>query len=519
MPKIRHHFSQFPAFHGEGVFRLSTQSLDWKVQNLQAPTDSQQPIAPDACPGLFYPTFAKDGRLIRIRTPGGRLSSQQARVLADLGDRLNRPLQVTNRANLQIRGLPAEIPIEALNQLQASGLAARLSAVDHLRNIMASPTAGIDVAQLINTTPFVKELDEYLSGHLELAELSAKFSVGFDGGEQVAIAPHNDILLRAIDLNGVHFCLHLVGVPVGMIKPEECLGAIASLAKVYLKASQDYSGVRKLRLKELIQTIGVQELCDRAQLSLIPFSTELIPLRPKNSTHLGIHAQRQPYLSHIGITLPLGRLETRQLRGLTDLVDEWGDSSRASQGDRTLRLTPWQNLLIPNVPNAVLPQVQQKLQQLDLHYSSTHVYGGLIACAGNTCASSATDTQANALRLAKILDQQITLDLPLTIHFSGCPKSCAHHGASDLTLVGTWVEQRPAYQIYVGESDRPFGRELDAAIFPEHLSSRILRMLQIYQQRRTSRDQSFRMFVNQHSIAQLRQWCDAPQSDASKGEV
>jgi ferredoxin-nitrite reductase len=212
---------------------------------------------------------------------------------------------------------------------------------------------------------------------------------------------------------------------------------------------------------------------------------------------------------------------------LVDLVDEWGDPSRVSQGDRTLRLTPWQNLLIPNVPNAVLPQVQRQLQQLDLNYLSTHIYSGLIACAGNTCASSATDTQTDALRLAETLDQQITLDMPITVHFSGCPKSCAHHGASDLTLVGTWVEQRPAYQIYVGEndrlqvsqSDRPFGRELDAAIFPEHLSSRILRMLQIYQQRRTSHDQSFRTFINQYSIAQLRQWFDAPQSDASKGEV
>jgi len=494
---------------------LSTQSLDWKNQSLLAPTEAQKPIAYDACPGLFYPTFAKDGRLIRIRTPGGNLNSQQARVLAAVSDRVDKPLQVTNRANLQIRGLPAEIPTEVLNQLQEAGLAARLSAVDHLRNIMASPTAGIDVTQLIDTTPFVKELDEYLSSHLELANLSAKFSIGFDGGEQVAIAAHNDILLRAIDR--AHFCLYLAGILVGMIKPEECLGAIASLAKVYLEASQNYVGTRKLRLKQLIQNIGVQELCDRAQLLLLPIPTELIPLKPQAHTHLGIHAQRQPHLSYVGITLPLGRLEAWQLKGLADLVDAWGDC--------TLRLTPWQNLLISNVPNTVLPQVQQQLQQLDLYHSSTHVYSALIACAGNTCASSATDAQTDALMLASHLDQHIALDLPITIHFSGCPKSCAHHGVSDLTLVGTWVEQRQAYQIYVGEngfeipkSDRPFGR-LYAAIFPEQLSASILRMLQIYQQRRTSHDQSFCSFVNQYSIAQLRQWCDTPQSEASKGEI
>ncbi|MBW4513833.1 MAG: precorrin-3B synthase [Timaviella obliquedivisa GSE-PSE-MK23-08B] len=498
---------------------MSPQSLDCKTQSSQVSTDFQPPIAYDACPGLFYPTFAKDGRLIRIRTPGGNLSSQQARVLAAVSDlfeipargRLGKPLQVTNRANLQIRGLPAEIPLEVLNQLQEAGLAARLSAVDHLRNIMASPTAGIDVAQLIDTTPLVKELDEYLSSHLELADLSAKFSIGVDGGEQVAIAPHNDILLRAIDLNGVHFCLYLAGIPVGIIKPEECLGAIASLAKVYLKASQDHDGVRKLRVKQLIQNIGVQELCDRAQLSLLPLPSELVPLRSQSHTHIGIHAQRQSHLSYVGISLPLGRLESWQLKGLADLVDEWGD--------HTLRLTPWQNLLLPNVPNAVLPQVQRQMQQLDLHYSSTHIYSGLISCAGKMCASSATDTQSDALALAEHLNKKIKLDLPITIHFSGCPKSCAHHGASDLTLVGTWIEQRQAYQIYVGEngseipiSDRPFGR-LYTEVFPEHLSSRILRILQIYQQQRTSQNQSFRTFFNQYSITQLRQWCDADQEE------
>ncbi|NJR38015.1 MAG: precorrin-3B synthase [Leptolyngbyaceae cyanobacterium CSU_1_4] len=506
---------------------MSLQSLDPTVQNPRVSTEAQKPIAYDACPGLFYPTFAKDGRLIRIRTPGGNLSSQQARVLAGVGDRWGKPLQVTNRANLQIRGLPAEIPPEVLSQLQAAGLAARIGAVDHLRNIMASPTAGIDRAQLIDMTPFVRELDEYLSSHLELAALSAKFSIGLDGGEQVAIAPHNDILLRAIDLNGIYFCLYLAGVPVGMMKPEACVGAIAAVAKVYLTASQNYEATRKLRLKQFVQNIGVQALCDRAQLALLPLPPEQIPLNAHAQPPIGIHAQRQTQLSYIGISLPLGRLEPWQLHGLADLVEEWSDSSRISQGDRPLRLTPCQNLLISHIPHAVLPQAQRQLQRLDLHYSSMHVYSGLIACAGKVCASSVTDTQTDALTLANYLDKTIQLDRPITIHFSGCPKSCAHPGASDLTLVGTWVEQRPAYELYGGEneplempaSDRPFGRKLDAAIFPEHLPSRILRMLQMYQQQRTAPDQSFRTFINQYSIAQLQQWCDASPSDASKGEV
>jgi ferredoxin-nitrite reductase len=485
---------------------VSAQSLDRKVQNLGSdrPTVARPQVsnpAPDACPGLFYPTFAKDGRLIRIRTPGGWLSSHQARVLAALGDRFNQPLQVTNRANLQMRGLPSEIPIEVLQQLQDSGLAARSSAVDHLRNIMASPTAGIDAAQLIDTTPFIKELDEYLSSHLELAELSAKFSVGFDGGERVMIAHHNDILLKAIDQN--HFSLHLVGVPVGVIKAEDCIATIASLAAVYLKASQNHKGNRKLRLKQLIQNIGIPELSDRARIL-----TQSPPIlgdlgggsAPTPTAHIGTHPQLQPDLSYIGITLPLGRLEPAQLNALADLADRHGDS--------TLRLTPWQNLLIPHIPHTVLPQVQQRIKSLHLHHSPLHIHSSLIACAGITCVSSATDTQTDALKLAEYLECHITLDLPITIHFSGCSKSCAYHGTSDLTLVGAVTDDRPTYQLFVGAIDPPFGQML-FTVLPQDLPSTILQMLQRYQQQRDSPRQSFRKFADRQSLAQLREWFNA----------
>jgi ferredoxin-nitrite reductase len=476
---------------------LSVQSTP---RNSLLPTVS--PTAADACPGLFYPTFAQDGRLIRIRTPGGRLSIQQARLLVTLGNRFGKPLQVTNRANLQIRGLPAEIPTEILIQLQTVGLAARQSQVDHLRNIMASPTAGIDPAQLLDTTPLVKELDAYLSSHPHLAALSAKFSMGFDGGERVAIAPHNDILLTAIDLQGIHFCLHIGGIPVFLIKPEECIGAllgsaIAPLIQVYLEASEAHTGLRKLRFKDLLQNIGVAELCNLARLSFPPAPS--LPPRTPTLSPIGIHPQRQPNLSYIGIVLPLGRLETSKLQGLADLAEQYGDS--------TLRLTPCQNLLLPNIPNTSIPPVQQKLETLGLAYSPTHIHSALIACAGNTCASSATDTQAHALALADYLHQHIALDEPLTIHFSGCPKSCAHHSASDMTLVGTLIDQREFYQLYVGTGNTPFGRELYPAVSPSQLPNLILRMLQIYQHRRIAHE-SFRDFGDRHPLETLRQWID-----------
>jgi ferredoxin-nitrite reductase len=129
------------------------------------------------CPGLFYATPARDGILSRIRIPGGIINSQQGHAIAQFAERFGEGyVHVTNRANLQIRKIQG-VTSEVLTTLQNVGLASTLTEVDHLRNIMASPTAGIDSLELINTRPLVRELDAYICGHPELKGLSPKFSV------------------------------------------------------------------------------------------------------------------------------------------------------------------------------------------------------------------------------------------------------------------------------------------------------------------------------------------------------
>lgn len=459
---------------------MSAQSIEYKLSS-----EATKALPPDACPGLFYPTFAQDGRLIRVRTPGGRLSALQARALVKLLQPLGDPaLQVTNRANLQIRGLPAVLPQELLTGLQAVGLAAVNPRVDHLRNIMASPTAGIDRDLIWDTVPMVRALDHYFSSHEELSPLSAKFSVGLDGGEGVAIAPHNDILVRPSQSDCVD--LILAGAPgVGIrVERENCIAAIAAISKIYLAASLASVGKRKLRLKQLMAQIGMAELCDRAGLKRVEVNEYSQPL---TFAPVGVYPQRQIDLFYVGVALPLGRLEGWQLQGLAELVERFGDG--------TLRLTPWQNIILPNIPGAMVASVEKAIASLNLHCSPQHPYRALIACAGKTCASSLTDTQADALALASYLESHIILEQPVTIHFSGCEKSCAYHGESDLTLVGVMTEAGAAYQLYGGSrlgsalrrNESSFGHLLDSEIAPAAVPDRVLQLLQRYQQHQRTR--------------------------------
>ncbi|MFM7426688.1 MAG: precorrin-3B synthase [Elainella sp.] len=484
---------------------------------------------PAICPGLFRPSLAQDGYLVRIRVPGGQLSAAQCRVLASVCEAVghatgnserngsqNHPavgpyLEVTNRANLQLRGLPGAMPLELLTQLQTVQLAAHPS-IDHLRNLMASPTAGIDPEQLLDTRPLVAALDAHLAQQLSWSGLSAKFSVGFDGGEQVSIQQQpNDLRFTALrdSPTGLHLHLHLAGVdpaygnlllgtealqsgasstdPHAWIEP--VIATVTAVVQLYLEAV-DPTLERKPRLKQVLTTLAAnlpQRLC---QLGLPLRTTAPLPSRPFTHRHLGVQAQHQPQFAYVGLALPLGQITARQLRQLADLLESWGLG---------LRLTPWRTLLLSQVPRAQVAALLFRLAALGLDQAHNPIWSNLVACSGSTgCAASTTDTQADARVLAETLAGQLsTTDLPLpTIHLSGCAKSCAHHGSSDITLVGTQNADATGYQLYLGDwassvapVPQPFGQLVtppDQLLRPAELPQVLIRLLAQYRSGQTA---------------------------------
>lgn len=485
------------------------------------------------CPGLFYATPAQDGILSRIRIPGGILDRQQCDVIADIAEQLGgNYVDVTNRANLQIREINTEINPQVLLLLQNVGLGSSNSQVDHIRNIMTSPIAGIDPQELIDTRPFAKAWDDYIAIHPHLGRLSAKFSVCFDGGGKFRVCDRpNDIAFVATLINGcVYFRLYLsVGekgetpVDVGiLVKPEECLLVLVALADVYLQNSHvDNSKIksdRKLRLREVIKILSIEGYLREVEALISKVITPnsdpiLHPSRqdfgivksevnPSQYQHIGIHPQSQPDLVYIGVVLPLGRLQTQQLRGLAALATCYGSGK--------IRLTPWQNLLITDIRDRVVPEVENKITQLGLDYSVNNIKSAMVACSGTKgCKSAATDTKTHALSLVKQLEQGLNLDLPINIHFTGCEKSCAQHGKSDITLLGVKIvsktETSEAYRVYVGDGEEKFGRELYQNVTITELPQLIEQILKMYQINRQNNYEPFREFVNRYAIAELKQ--------------
>lgn len=459
------------------------------------------------CPGLVYGSQAQDGILSRMRIPGGILTTSQAMAIADLIDQYaSGYIQVTNRANLQIRGLAENLNPE-FDNLQILGIGSRKLQVDPIRNIMSSPTAGIDSQQLLDTRPLVQAFDDYLQAHPELATLSPKFSVGFDGGELVSIRDrHNDITLVAQNSPTSEFNFRLYlnleakkSFDTGIVISANYLSVLAALTQVYWQycTSQPQSQ-RKPRLRDMLADWGIAAYLEKVEQYLeSPWqrATYQIPQIEQNYKHLGIHQQRQPGFSYIGIALPLGRLTSQQLRELANLVQIYGSG--------IIRLTPWQNLILADLPNWQLPKIQQSLCLLGYHWQTTRLDSAMVACAGSRgCASATTDTQSQALALAQF-SQHWQLDQPINIHFSGCAKSCAQHHKSDIALVGQ--EMIDSYDVYVGSGESSFGRQILQAVGANQIPGLIEQLVKIYQEKRLPA-QSFQEFINHQNLTKLQQW-------------
>lgn len=452
-------------------------------------------VKPNVCPGLFYGTPAQDGFLIRIRTPGGWLNAEQVRAIANLLDRWHSTIQVTNRANLQIRAVQTSPTLEDFQTLQKLGLAALNPQIDHLRNIMCSPTAGIDPQELIDPRPLVEELDRLIQNHPAITALSPKFSIGIDSGGSVGIGMrsprpwehrYNEIQLSAIALEnqpenqpdltpGVYYRLSLGGDRQlddtnVVIKPENCISLVAALVQVYLDYVQKnpVKNGKKSRMKHLLKDWGIAKYIEKVQGNFgHPFTqivTEsVLPSQPYN--HLGIHPQKQAGLSYIGLGLRLGKLTAEQLWALGEISETFGSGQ--------LRLTPWQTILIPNIPNEKVSELLPKLTSLGLS-PDRGWDDGIVACAGKPgCAAAATQTQVHALILADYLRDRLTLDYPVNIHVTGCSKCCTQPSPAEITLLGTTIEQNgeilEGYQVYLGDDKDSFKTEIFQGNFAEIL--------------------------------------------------
>jgi len=383
-------------------------------------------LRPSACPGLLRIVPALDGGICRIKLNGGSISAAQAEAVASAAEQFAEGvIEATNRANLQIRGIGSE-QTALIDSLLAAGLGPRTAAGDDVRNLMLSPSAGIDRRMLFDTRELAEQILVTLQSHERFHELSAKFAVQLDGGEALAMLEHShDLWLSAVERGGEWLLVFgFAGCPTdrpaGAVPLEQGHALVVAVLELFLElARPDQTRMRHL-LAEYPFAAFLARLAERVSLkSITDWRRSLSP----DALHIGVHPQAGTEYVYIGAVPPLGRLDPVMLRGAAQLAREFGDAS--------LRFTPWQSLLLPNVRKERAPKVIGRLEQLGLLCKAGQPLSRLIACTGSAgCGKGLTDTKSDALQLAALLRRH-----DQTVHLSGCPRSCAAAHRVPVTLL------------------------------------------------------------------------------------
>ncbi|MFQ5481234.1 MAG: ferredoxin--nitrite reductase [Nitrospinaceae bacterium] len=426
--EIRKDLSRFAEEGWETIGEDDLQRLKWVGLFLRKPT-----------PGYF---------MLRVRIPNGFAYSHQIKTLADIAGTFgNGSLDITTRQQIQVRHLRIEHVPEVFDRMASVGLTSLQTGMDNVRNIMGCPVSGLQSVELIDGSPFVSALTQHILDNPEFTNLPRKFNVVISG------CPHNCVEAETQDLaliparreiqgqDVVGFNVlaggklgsggYRIASPLNVFAaPEEVVEVCSEIILLY----RDH-GNRELRtanrLAFLLDDWGVdrfrKELVMRLGRPLTAAGTDLREM--KKNDHVGIYRQKQFGVNYVGLKVVTGRITAAQFHETACLAERYGTGE--------IRLTPAQNIILPNVHDKRLGDLLEEPLLKELRYAPTGLTRHLVSCVGSDyCHLAAIETKTRAREVAEKMETLLDRVEPLSMHWSGCPAGCGNHLVADVGLLG-----------------------------------------------------------------------------------
>ncbi|MBC2723896.1 MAG: nitrite/sulfite reductase, partial [Desulfosporosinus sp.] len=258
---------------------------------------------------------------------------------------------------------------------------------------------------------------------------------------------------------------------------------------------------RHARLKFLVADWGREKFETELLMLTGPLETEGIDLtRGWNAGYYyGVHAQKQPLLSYVGLSVPLGRLTPEDLIEIAECADRYGDGS--------LRVCPTKNLVLANIPTEKIEALLEEKVIKRFSPNPQPFVGYTVSCSGKEfCNLALVETKAFALKLSQTLAEKVEVDTPLRIHVTGCPNSCGHLQIADIGLKGTLGKLNgqtvEKFELSIGGSlgiNAGFATALQGAIPAEMVEEVLECFIRFYKNSRFPQE-SFYDFVSRFGI-------------------
>ncbi|WP_445678827.1 precorrin-3B synthase [Radicibacter daui] len=403
------------------------------------------------CPSLQRPMASGDGLIARIKPSAGRLPAAAARLLAGLASRYGHgTIELTQRGNIQLRGIDSADYNLISEEVTSSGLAAPDEAAEAVRNIQCSPFGPAeDASAAFDPLPIAMTLEEALLADMALHALPGKFGFAVDGGGGFGLGiTQADIGLKP-GLVPDQITLEAAGHAVHLPHEEAVAGALA-LAHAFLTLSRR-SGSTSRRLKSLTQEIDVAEIFGAAGFPAPRLQRPRAPQQPC----LGLQRLKQGMA--LAIAPAFGRLPASALLSLADFARQ--------QGDGVLRLGANRSLLITGLSNEAAYEALTLASRLELIVSADDPRLKIDVCTGAPgCPQAEAPTLTLAATLAAALPERIN-----SLHLSGCAKGCARPRPATLTLTARGGRFNAIRNGMAG--DEPFASALQEAELVQFIQS------------------------------------------------
>lgn len=449
--------------------------------------------------------------MIRTKIPGGLLTGDQMRRLADVADAVaGGKGHLTTRQNMQYHFVPLPKVADALHMLADVRLTTREACYNTVRNVTACPLAGLLPEEPFDVQPYARRLALAFL-HKELTDsLPRKFKVAFSGGDVDTVGTAiNDVGLRAVKKDGVNgFRMTIAGglgpLPTEgkllweFIPADDVVRRVEAVIRVFSQHG-NRNNKDKARLKFVLRERGFewvrdaieeqyQDILKNGGIALpdsVPenFGGFVSQPKPKGTGELlpvfdpspefaawrktNVRDQKQAGYAIVTVLVRQGNLTSEQMRGLADLCERAGDGQ--------LRVTMTQNIVLAYVPVGALPRVYAALHQLGLAEDRAEEIRDVVTCPG---AYSCNLGLTKSMGLGDALSQAVAkYDDPevrkLKIRISGCPNSCGQHWIGDLGFYGNARKidgkEVPYYLMMLGGTDHEFGlsvQSLPARLVP-----------------------------------------------------
>lgn len=417
--------------------------------------------------------------MMRVRCDGGALSAAALRTLGQISTEFARDTaDISDRQNVQYHWIEVENVPEIWRRLDDVGLQTIEACGDCPRVVLGSPLAGESLDEVLDPTWAIEEIVRRYIGKPDFADLPRKYKTAISGLQDVA-HEINDVAFIGVNhpehgpgldlwvgggLSTNPMLAQRVGAWVPLGEVPEVWAAVTSVFRDY-----GYRRLRaKARLKFLIKDWGIAKFREVLETEYLkrPLIDGPAPEPVKHPIdHVGVQRLKNG-LNAVGVAPIAGRVSGTILTAVADLM--------ARAGSDRIRFTPYQKLVILDIPDALLDDLIAGLDALGLQSRPSHWRRNLMACSGiEFCKLSFAETRVRAQHLVPELERRLEdinsqLDVPITVNINGCPNSCARIQIADIGFKGQMIDDGhggsvEGFQVHLGGHlglDAGFGRKL-----------------------------------------------------------